>query len=563
MSTDTGLAAARDAFERLEWGDAIALYADSAASGSLEAIDLERWAIAAFLVGRPDDAIGIWTRAHVRAVESGDVPTAIRCAVSVGLTMIVRGDVAPGGGWIGRADRLITDTGFEGVERYYPLIPRAMTTLFAGDPARAQGLFAQAGAGAARYHDADLDALARLGLGNSLIEQGQTEQGSSLLDEAMASVMSGEVGPIVAGTVYCAVIGLCDRLYDIRRAQQWTAALDRWSESQPDLGPFRGQCLVYRARLMRVHGDWERAFVTADKARDWLSRPPPDQAVGDALHELADLERLRGDFASAEKSYREANAWGQAAAEPGLALLRLAQGRPHQAVRSLTRAMAETSDDLLIARLLAVRIEALLAIDDVASARADADRLNGIATAVAVPMLTATADAAEGAVRLAENDVNGALEALRRSFEGWQALEVPYEAARVRVLLGRACLAIDDLDGAQLAFEAARAVFVSLGADPDRIRLDALSGREGARPPAGLSPRELEVLHLVAIGRTNREIAARLTISERTVDRHVSNIFTKLDVTTRSAATAYAYEHELIWREADGPVPIPTRPRFG
>jgi DNA-binding CsgD family transcriptional regulator/tetratricopeptide (TPR) repeat protein len=542
--TDDGLARARAAFDHMAWADVVAILSDDARQATILAADLDRWATAAFLVGRPDESISAWTRGHVRAVESGDVAMAIRCAVSVGLTLIARGDFAPGSGWLGRAERLVTDTGFDGVERFWPLIPRAMMTLFGGDPAGAYPLFAQANDAGARFHDADLTALARLGLGHSLVAQSETDAGLSLLDEAMASIMTGEVTPIVAGMVYCAVIETCDRTFDIRRAQQWTAALDRWTEAQPDLVPYRGQCLVYRARLMRLHGDWQDAFDAADRARDWLSRPPPDEAVGDALYELADLERLRGDYGSAERTYREASSWGRAA-EPGLALLRLAQGRLDLAGRSLTRALAETEDDMVAARLLTARIDVLVATGDFESARVDADRVRSIATVVDVPMLTAIADSADGVVRLADGDITGALAVLHRAFGSWQTLEAPYEAARIRVLLGRACLAVSDREGARLAFDGAREVFVALGAEPDRIRVDALAGRRGEGGPAGLSPRELEVLRLVAAGQTNREIADELGISERTVDRHVSNIYTKLDVSSRAAATASAIEHGL------------------
>lgn len=544
MSNDT-TTAARDAFDRMSWADAVALYSAAADDRSVAADDLERLAIASFLAGRPDDSIAAWARAHVEAVRTGDVARGVRCAVWLGMTMIQRGDVAPGSGWLARAERLVSDTDYDGVERSYLLIPRAVGALAAGDPGQALPLFDQAIEAAGRFRDADLMVLGRLGRGQSLIDMADSDAGLVLLDEVMAAVMAGEVAPIIAGIAYCSVIETCDRIFDVRRAQQWTEALDRWTLAQPDLVPYRGQCLVYRAKLMRLHGAWQDAFDAADQARDWLSRPPPDDGVGEALYVLADLERLRGDYASAEKTYGEASAWGRTT-EPGLALLRLAQGRKETAANSLNRALAETHDDMIRTRLLEAQVEVLLAAGDVPAARHAADGLRQVADSFDALILQAMADAAEGAVRSAEGDAVGALGILRTAWETWRDLGAPYEAGRVRVNLGRVCLALGDVDGATQAFDGARATFVTLGAEPDRIRLDTRSGQTQRASMAGLSTRELEVLRLVASGMTNREIAADLTISERTVDRHVSNIFTKLDVATRAAATAYAYEHELV-----------------
>ena len=545
MTTDHALLAARESFDRHAWGDAYAGLSAADGSGVLASEDLERLAIAAQLLGRPDESAAAGARAHLEAIRAGDVERAVRCAIRLGMALMQRGEMAQAGGWLARAGSLIEETGYDGVERGTLLIPQALQALMAGEPATALGIFEQVAAIAERFGDRDLMTIGRLGRGQSLIAMSDTARGVPLLDEAMAAVIAGEISPIVAGIVYCAVIEACQALFDLRRAQEWTTALNRWCESQPDLVPFRGNCLIYRAELLRFHGAWQDAADEAQRARDWLSTPPPDPAVGEALYQLAELDRLRGRFDSAEAAYREASSWGRLP-EPGLALLRLAQSDIDAAAASIRRAFAEATDDLVRARLLEPQVEIALAAGDLVAARDAADRIAGLAEAFGAPLLRAMAARSDGAVRLAAGDVDGALGVLRRAWDTWRELVAPYEAARVRILVGRACLELGDLDGAALEFEAARDVFERLGAIPDLARLERESGERIPERAGGLSPREVEVLRLVAAGNTNRAIAEGLSISERTVDRHVSNIFTKLDVSTRAAATAFAYEHDLV-----------------
>jgi DNA-binding CsgD family transcriptional regulator len=545
---DTALSMARRAYERRAWAEAYDGLSTADAAGDLGAEDLERLAIAAYLTGRPEETVAIGARAHLEAVRDGQVELAIRGAISLGMALMQRNEMAQAGGWLARAARLVEETGYDGPERGRLLIPDGLRSLMSGDPVTAFATFEQVAAIAERFGDRDLAAFGRLGRGQSLIAMNQVRRGVPLLDEAMTAVIAGEISPIASGIVYCAVIEACYQLYDIRRAQEWTAALTRWLDSQPDLVPFRGNCLNYRAELLRLHGAWQDASVEAERAREWLSRPPPEPGVGEAIYQLAELDRLRGAFESAEVGYREAGSWGRLP-EPGHALLRLAQGDVGAAATAIRRAQAEAVDDLVRSRLLEPSVEIALAADDVAIARESADRLTALAARADAPLLQAMALRAEGAVRLAEADVEGALGVLRLAWEAWAALDAPYEAARVRVLAAAACRALGDADGAAFEADAARDVFARLGATPDLARLDAATGTTGdsgdAALPGGLSAREVEVLRLVAAGLTNRAIADALTISERTVDRHVSNIYTKLDVTSRAAATAFAYEHGL------------------
>jgi len=533
----------REASARQAWAEALDDLSAAGRTTTLELEDLERLAIAAHMLGRRDDSIRTWERAHHSAVRAGDPIRAARYAFHIVMAFGERGDFAQAGGWHARAARLLDDAGTDCVERGYLLAPLAFRALGEGDAATAHEIFGRASAIADRFGDADLATLARLGRGQALIAMSQSALGVALLDEAMVAVTGGEVSPIYAGIVYCAAIEAFQSLFDLRRAQEWTTALSRWCDAQPDLVPFRGRCLVYRAEIMRFHGQWQEAITEAGRAREWLSRPPPEAAVGEALYQQAELHRLRGEFADAEHDYREASQWGRRP-EPGLALLRLAQGRLKAATAAIRRAVDEAPDEISRASLLDPQVEIALAADDLGAARGAADGLARVAGINAAPLLTAIARRAEGAVLLAEGDARAALGTLRSASELWQQLDAPYEMARVRVWIGLALRRLGDADSAELEFEAVRRVFGALGAAPDLARLDALSGEPWARAD-GLSARELEVLQLLAAGKSNRSIAVELGISERTVDRHVSNIFTKLDVSSRSAATAYAYEHGI------------------
>jgi DNA-binding CsgD family transcriptional regulator len=545
MSIDERLLVARAKYETRAWNDAYSGFAAADRDGLLDGADLERLAIAAHLLGRTDEAHSAGSRAHLESVKNGDVARASRAAIWLGLDLLERGEFAQGSGWIERASRLIDETAYDGPECGYLLVPRAIQHVAEGDIPAALVLFESVAAVADRFGDADLAAIGQMGRGRALITIGDTSRGVPLLDEAMVKLAAGEVSTLVAGMVYCSVIEVCHQMFDLRRAQEWTAALSRWFDSQPDLVAYRGQCLIYRSELMRFHGDWDDAFGEAERARDRLMQPPPEPAVAEALYQLAEIDRLRGAFVTAEASYREASGWGHSV-EPGLALLRLAQGDPETAARSVGRALAEAGDQLSRAPLLEAQAEISLVTGDVDLARESANQIRTLAEAANAPFLRAMAERCDGSVRLAEGDPEGALSSLRRAWASWRDLAAPYDAARVRVVIGRACKALGDTEGADLEFGAALRTFRDLGARP---AIEALQRETAAllppERPGGLSAREVEILRLVAAGMTNRAIAEELTISERTVDRHVSNIFTKLDVSTRSAATAFAYEHGL------------------
>jgi DNA-binding CsgD family transcriptional regulator len=396
-----------------------------------------------------------------------------------------------------------------------------------------------------RRGDPDLAALGRVGAGRARIRLGDAGAGVALLDEVMVAVETGELSPIVVGDLYCTVLEGCQELFDLRRAQQWTEVLAGWCAAQQDLVPYRGQCLLHRAELLALHGAWPDALEEARRAAGRFLEPTGHPAAGEAAYQQGELHRLRGEAAEAEAAYRQASRWGREP-QPGLALLRLAQGQAAAAGAAIRRALDEAGDPPTRARLLPAQVEIALAGGDVAAARAAAGELAGVAAGLEAPLLVATAAAAEGAVLLAEGDPRAALAPLRGAWTAWQELEAPYEAARAREGIGLACRALGDQDSAAMELDAARWAYQRLGAAPDLARVEALAGGGPAGAAGGLTARELEVLRLVATGQTNRAIAAELVLSERTVDRHVSNILTKLGVPSRAAATAWAYEHGLV-----------------
>jgi DNA-binding CsgD family transcriptional regulator len=535
----------RESYARRAWMDAYESLSRADRAAPLEAEGLELLATSAYMLGSDDDCLSCLERAYHAYLDAGKAMRAVRCAFWLGMNLALRGEMGRATGWLGRAQRLVEREERDCVERGYLLVPVMLRHEAIGDWEAAYATAADAAEIGERFGDADLLALAVHEQGCALIQQGRVEEGLGLLDEAMVAVTAGELSPIVTGIVYCSVIAGCQEVYALHRAQEWTAALTHWCEEQPDMVSFTGRCLVHRAEIMELHGAWRDALEEARRARQRCVQGKNQSAAAQAYYRQGEVHRLQGRFSAAEEAYRDASRCGWEP-QPGLALLRLAQGNGDAAAATIRRAVGETTEPLKRARLLPAYVEIMLAVGDAQEARGACRELEEISARYESGMLGAMVAHAEGAVDLAEGDARSALLALRRAWQVWQELEVPYEAARVRVLLGLACRALEDDDTAALELEAARGVFAQLGAAPDLVRVDSLAQSAVSVDAHGLTARELQVLRLVAAGKTNRTIAAELVLSERTVDRHVSNIFTKLSVSSRAAATAYAYEHQLI-----------------
>lgn len=531
----------RSAYERQDFATAFSALTEADDTQPLGPDDLETMAVSADMLGRDHDGERAWERCHHANVAAGRVERAVRCVFWLNFGLLNRGEFARAGGWMTTGQRLLADRRLHCVEEGYLLLPAALQLTVGGDVTAGMTTFERAAKIAGRFDDPDLLALARNGEGRSLIKLGEVEQGMEVLDELMVSVTAGELFPVITGSLYCSAIEACHEVVDLARAREWTAMLAEWCDEHADAVPFRGKCLVYRSELLRLSGDWQAACEEVEAACRCLAEPAHRPPLGAAHYLRAELARLTGDLATADREYRVANRWGRDP-QPGLALLRRDQGQAASARDTLQRALTEQHDPAARASLLAAQVEVLLDADDVDGSRHAASELAEIGRELGSTAIAASAARAAGAVALAYGDPAGALPKLRRAGATWIELGARYEEARTRVLIGQCCEALGDLDGAALELGAAEETFTALGARTDLARV-----RTDASPAAGdLTGRELEVLGLVAAGMTNRDIADELVISQKTVATHVSHILTKLGLSNRSAATAYAHEHGLV-----------------
>ena len=535
----------RRGYARRAWVDAYGSLSAADRVAPLGAADLELLATSAYMLGRDEEYVAALERAHRAHLDRGEGLRAARSAFWIAINLSIRGEAGGAQGWVGRARRLVERERRDCVEQGYLLLAAVLEHQAAGEHDAAIAVGAEAVAVGERFGDADLFALAAQDQGIMLIKHGRVAEGVGLLDEAMVAVTAGELSPMVNGFVYCGVIMGCQAAYEPRRAQEWTAALTRWCEQQPDMVSFTGTCLVHRSEIMQLRGAWPDALEEARRAGERCARANNESVAAYARYRQGEVHRLRGEVATAEEAYRDAHRGG-CEPQPGLALLRLAQGNGEAAAAAIRRLVGETSDPSTRARLLPAEVEIMLEVGDVPAARSACAQLEEIAEQWGGDMLGATVACARGAVALAEGDARAALVALRRATQAWRELEAPYEAARAQVLVGLSCRALGDDDAAALELDAAREVFERLGAAPDLERVDSLTRRDRRPETHGLTLRELEVLQLVAAGKSNREIAAALVISEHTVARHLQNIFAKLSVSSRTAASAFAFAHDLV-----------------
>ena len=542
---EAALERGRVAAERLDWAEAYESLSQADGSAMMRPRDLELLATAAYLLGHSRDSIGALQRVYKLHLDGGDVQAAVRCAFWLCFQLINNGEFGQAEGWLTRASRVADEHADEGAAHGYLLIPRGFQqAAIMGDFVGAKETAARAAEIGRRFGEADVVALALNITGRCFLAEGRVVEGLAALDEAMVAVLAGELSAPAAGTVYCSVIDACEEISELGRADEWTAALTDWCDGQRGLVTFTGQCLVHRAAIRQIRGQWQEAIDEALSACERLANAADRSATGAAMYRLGELHRCRGDDDEAAGRYREASQWGYDP-QPGLALLWLAQGRIDAAVAAVSRAVDEAREPARRAKLLPAYVAVVLSAGDVSAAQRAADELTEIAAMYGTAALLAEAGVARGAVLTAEGDCSAALLALRASVKLWRELNAPYDEARARMAVALACRGTGDEDSATLELEAARGVFRRLGAGPALAEVDSLMRPAGASQ-AGLSPRELEVLCLLATGKTNRMIADDLMLAVRTVDRHVSNILTKLGVASRSAATAYAYEHHLV-----------------
>jgi ATP/maltotriose-dependent transcriptional regulator MalT len=531
------LEAARTAYDARAWPDARREYAagDPAATTGR---DLEQWGLAAFLVGELAEAAAVRERAHHAYLSEGDTDGASRVAFWLGLTATFRGDQGQARGWWGLMRSVQGEAFATSVWSGYELLTAAMSHLHAGHAAEALQLSEDLVSVATEHQDVDLGVFGGLAHGQALLANGELAAGLAELDATMVRATARSVTPQAVGIVYCAIVANCKACLDVDRSVEWTRVLDEWCAAQPGLVPFQGACIVHRSEVHQLRGDWARAIAEVDQL---IAHPGPNQnTIGEAHYVRAELHRLRGEYDAAETAYREALGHGKDP-QPGLALMRLAQGRTDSALLSLRRALEEPGAPQLRTRLWPALLEVALVTGDLDCAAEASARLDEAADASDAGYLRAAAAWARGRLAVRRGDPQVALGALRSALEGFRAAGSPYDSARCRVVIAAACEALGDQETARLERDAARVTFVALGAQPDLDLLDHVTPTERH----GLTSRETEVLRLVASGATNRGIAEQLVLSEKTVARHVANIFAKLEVSNRSAATAWAHQHGL------------------
>ena len=525
--TAYGTGAWRDAHEVLTRADAVS---------PLSAADLELLARAAYMLGRDDEYRACLERAYEGHVAAGDEPSAAECAWWIGHNHLFRAEPAAANGWFARGERLLERVPDDCAQRGYLLFPAIIGHLMAGEHAAAGALAGEAAALGERCDDRDLVALGRMEQGHALVRMGRPKEGLRLVDETMLAVTAGDLSPIVSGIVYCNTIAFCRDSFEHHRAREWTQALTAWCAGQPEMLAHQGLCLVHRAEIMTLAGDWDDALAEARRVAERFTAGALNRrAVGHAAYRRAEIMRLRGDFGGAETAYGEAARLGREP-QPGLALLRLAQGDADASAAGIRRAVIETIPPLRRAAFLPAYVTIMVRARDHDAAAAASRELDALAHRQGSDLLAALAAQARGEVHLGAERPEDALPDLRDALRCWEELFAPYEVACTRGLIARACGMLGDDDAAALESAAAQDGLVRLGAVEPAPRAIAVHD---------LSARELEVLRLLAAGHSNREIAAALVISEHTVSRHLQNIYAKLRVSSRTAAARFAYEHGL------------------
>ncbi len=543
MNVVKALHRAREAYERREWLTAYKSLSDLD-NTALTATDFITLAVTAELLGHSNDAIQALQRAHHTALDASAPIIAIRAAARLAMLLALRGETAVAGGWLANGERLLEEIGDDVVEQGHLLAARMLERVGVGDLETAAQVPPKIIACAQRHGDANLLAVGLNQQGRILTVIGQVAEGVRLLDEAMTGIVSGEVDdPLLAGEVYCSMIEACQWIGDWGRAAQWTRALTNWCDQQVGLVAFTGQCAVHRAQLMRLNGAFADAVVELERAVERYETAGNHTALALAYTERGDVMRLMGDLDGADQAYAAAVLHGSDA-QLGRALVSRSRGDIEHSVTAVRRVLASVQGDIFRHRIIPACVEVLLAADQTEEAAALADELAAIAEDYNSAAVQAAAGAVAAQVSIAQGDAHAALAAAKSALHYWLHLDAAYEVARSRVLIGRALQLMGDEDGAVLELRTALAAFESQGARTDARDVTERLGEVDR--PGGLTEREVEVLRLVAAGRSNAQIANALHLSIKTVARHLSNIFTKLDVGSRTQATAVARRYGLV-----------------
>ncbi|MFI7066006.1 LuxR C-terminal-related transcriptional regulator [Kribbella sp. NPDC050124] len=533
------LARARELHRASRWEDACVEYAAADAEEPLAVEDLEAFAEAAQVSARGDEAVALLHRVFDLRVSAGELDAAAQVAFWLWWVLLNTNQVVQANGWLKQAARTL---GPAMATSLWLRIPEAMFQATTGHRSRAEellGAIVDEGRG-------EVVPWALSMWGQSLIDEGRLQDGLDRLEEAMAILLDKGLSPRVTPWVYCAAVRGCCLARDFARARAWNRSMARWLDSLTSLGgAYLGNCRIYRSRLMCLNGAWPEALDEIAEVCDDLDGYT-GWVCGHAYYQLGEVRRLRGEWDAAEAAYRRAAEHG-CPTQPGLALLRLAEGDVDAASAGVRRALTEVTARPDRLDLLKAAVTIHLEQGNIEAARDAVTEFEELTRGLTTAVIEAETSAVRGALALSEGDPASALPLLRLAAGIWQEQDAPHERAKLNVLIGQACRALTDHDGARLEFSAARETFERLGAVPDLAQLDrSLATAEVASGTHGLTPREIEVLCLIARGKANRAIANELHLSERTVHRHVSNIFTKLDVDSRTAAVAYGISHRIV-----------------
>ena len=536
------LETARAAYADHRWAEAYDGLTAARGQADLAATDLAALADAAWWLGRTDESLTLSEEVYRRHLHGERTPQAAQLAIEIGFLWLLRGEPTLGSGWVARAARLLEDAPPCPAQGYLIYLD-VLESLETGAFEQATRLTERMEAIADVHDDPTLCAIALVYRGIIRAKEGHVTDGLALLDEAMLPVRVGAVTPSWAGNLYCQVMELCVELADLRRAREWTDATERWCDQHSNPAMFAGICRVHRAQLLHLQGAWQDAERHATQACHDLADMNVE-VVAEGYYQIGEVRRLQQDDAGAEDAYARAHALGRDP-QPGLARLHLAQGRSDAADAALRTALLAVYLPLRRAPLLAAQVDIAEVRGDARLATAAAEELRRIADVYGTPGLEATAERASGTAYQVAGAPEQALPVLQKAARRWRELGADYESARTQVRVARCLRSLGDADGAARELEVAAKVFATLGATRD---LGELDGAEPAPAPAGLTAREIEVLAHVAAGWTNRRIASGLSISERTVERHLANIFVKLGVSSRTEAAGFAFAHGLAGR---------------
>lgn len=491
----------------------------------------------------PDGGIVHMERAYAGFREGGDVPRAARAALWLAREyQAVLGNAAASNGWVARAEGLLRDAA-PASEHGWLALTRAER---AGDPAEMGRHAEEAHAVAVATGDRDLEAASLARCGYAELAAGAVAEGTDRLDEAMAAASGGDVRSLdVVGDITCVAIAAFELSSDWQRIEQWGQVMESWIQNHDDVAVL-GFCYACCSELFLASGQWDEAEGMLTQGLGALRAAGHRSRCVHPAAKLAELRLTQGRLEEAEQLLTGFEELPEAA--HGIAHLHLVRGEGALAAATIHRRLNRIGDDnVLAAPFLAMLVEVQLSQDDLDGAAGSADRLGRIAGASGIARITAMADLARGRVAVARGSAD-AVEALEAALARFSQAGMSVDAARARFELARA-LEADQPEVAVAEARTALAEFERVGAPRDAdaaaelLRGHGVKGRTGPKDAGLLTRREQEVLHLVAEGLSNAEIAARLHLSTKTVGHHVSSVLAKLGVKSRGEAAAWAGRH--------------------